>query len=176
MNRFKQGLLFSFIALQLASCGGTIGGTGGSYSGGGRPNMGGPTVDERKQQIATEARGDFFYGRRYYVKRTRFWGYLRKPGKDSRTAKLVVFNEKIGRQPDRYSEIGPPEKRYGFDSNYEYRIKGYYSGETVYEINSDQFLPEFILTGYEVVNKNPGWLFSPNDHYDSARITLAPRF
>ncbi|MGJ8724338.1 MAG: hypothetical protein ACSHYB_07265 [Roseibacillus sp.] len=164
--------LFSLSALLFASCGVS----GGAYTGGGSPNMGGPTADERKLQIATEPRGDFFYGRRYHVKKTRFWGFIRKPGQDWTKAKLVVFNEKMGRQPDRYSEIGPPEKRYGFDNNYEYRIKGYFSGEKVYEINSNQFLPEFVLTGYELLDKDPGWLFSPQDHFDHSRITLTPRF
>lgn len=147
----------------------------GSYAGGGSPNMGGPTVEERKAQIATEPRGDFYYGRRYHVRKTRFWGFLRKPGQQWSAAKLVMFNEKTGRQPDRYSEIGPPEKRYGFDNNYDYRIKGYFSGEKVYEINSNQFLPEFVLTGYELLDKDPGWLFSPADHFDPSRITLVPR-
>ncbi len=138
--------------------------------------MGGPTLAERKLQIASEPRGDFFYGRRYHVQKTRFWGFLRKPGQDWKQAKLVVFNEKRGQQPDRLSEVGPPERRYGYDKNYEYRIKGYFSGEKVYEINSNQFLPEFVLTGYELLDKDPGWLFSPRDHYDPTRITLAPRF
>ena len=175
MKHLRFSLFSSLILLMLASCA-DIGGGVDAYTGGGRANMGGPSIDERKQQIANEPRGDFYYGRRYFVKRTRFWGFLRKPGQDARSSKLVVFNEKMGKQPDRYSETGPPEQRYGFDNNYEYRIKGYYSGEKVYEINSNQFLPEFILTGYELVDKKPGWLFSPNDHYDPARITITPRF
>ena len=173
MKHLKLGLI-SLACLLLANCAGTGGGS--STARGGAPNMGGPTIAERKLQIATEPRGDFYYGRRYHVHRTRFWGYLRRPGKDWQSAKLVVFNEKKGPQPDRHSEIGPPEKRYAFDNNYEYRIRGYYSGEKVYEINSNQFLPEFILTGYELVNKNPGWLFSPQDHYNPTQITLGPRF
>lgn len=157
----------------LTSCGGI---SGGGYNGGGSPNMGGPSLEARKAQIATEPRGDFFYGRRYLVEKTRFWGFLRKPGQQWSSAKLVVINEKQGRQPDRYSEIGPPGKRYGFDNNYEYRIKGYYSGEKAYDINSNQFLPEFVLTGYELLDTDPGWLFSPKDHYDPKRITLTPRY
>ena len=39
-----------------------------------------PTVSDRKAQIAAEPRGDFYYGRRYFVEKTRFWGYLREPG------------------------------------------------------------------------------------------------
>lgn len=175
MKHLSLGLLACSLLL-FTSCGGLSSGSGSGYTGGGRPNMGGPSEEERRLQIATEAQGDFFYGRRYHVHKTRFWGFLRKPGQDWSKAKLVVFNEKQGRQPDRYSEIGPPEARYGFDNNYEYRIKGYFSGEKVYEINSNQILPEFVLTGYELLDKDPGWLFSPRDHYDPARITLAPRF
>lgn len=143
---------------------------------GGPPNMGGPTAEERQAQIASEATGDFYYGRRYHVYKTRFWGYLREPRKPWSSAKLVIFNEKYGNQPDRLSEIAAPSERYGYDNNYEYRIKGYFTGETAYEINSNQFLPEFMLTGFERLEKNPGWLFSPNDHYDPARITLLPGY
>ena len=32
-----------------------------------------------------------------------------------------------------------------------------------------------MLTGYEVVERNPGWLFQPSDHYDRFRITVMPR-
>ena len=38
---------------------------------GGPPNMGGPTVEERNAVIASEATGDFLYGRRYHVQKTR---------------------------------------------------------------------------------------------------------
>ncbi len=169
-------LLAAFPALSLlSSCGNAIGSVG-TYSGGGTPNMGGPSVVERENQIATEPRGDFYYGRRYFVEQTRFWGYLRKPGQSARQSKLVVFNEARGAQPDRKSEIAAPSERYGFDNNYEYRIQGYYTGEKAYEINSNQFLPEFMITGYELLDRDPGWLFSPSDHYDRARITLSPNF
>jgi rRNA maturation protein Nop10 len=32
-----------------------------------------------------------------------------------------------------------------------------------------------MLTGYETVNRNPGWLFRPDDRYDPYRITIYPR-
>ena len=86
----------------------------------------------------------------------------------------MVFNESKKRNPDRLPEVGPPGKRYGFDQNYEYKIYGYYTGDNVYEVNSNQILPEFMLTGYELVDRNPGWLFSPRDHYNSRAITLRP--
>lgn len=137
--------------------------------------MGGPTVEERKARIAAEPTGDFFYGRRYFVNKTRFWGYVRKPRESWSRARLVVFNESSTHNPDRLPENGPTGQKYGFDQNHEYRIRGSYTGREVYEPNSNQFLPEFKLAGYELLDRNPGWLFRPDDRYDSVRITLTPR-
>ncbi len=133
-----------------------------------------PTPQARRQQIDTEARGDFYYGRRYYVPKTRFWGYLRRPGSPWNVSKLVIFNESKKLNPDRLPEEGPAGARYGFDQNYEYRIRGRYTGRKLYEPNSNQFLPEFQLTGYELLDKDPGWLFSPTDQYNPKSITLRP--
>ena len=137
--------------------------------------MGGPSVEERAAKIATEPTGDFYYGRRYFVEKTRFWGYLRKPGQPWSRAKLVIFNEQKKTNPDRLPEDGPAGQRYAFDNNYEYKIRGYFTGRDDYEPNSNQFLPEFMLTGYELLDSNPGWIFQPNDHYERLRITLYPR-
>jgi len=132
-----------------------------------------PTKAERKAQIKSEDRGNFYYGRRYFVKKTRFWGYLRKPGQSAYNSKLVIFNEAKKLNPDRLPETGR-SKVYGFDQNYEYKIWGRYTGRTLYEPNSNQFLPEFQLTNYQLVHKNPGWLFSPSDFYSPTRLTLLP--
>ena len=171
---WKYLLLFILpvFALLMNSCatgGGTSGGTYGS------PNMGGPPADVRAAQIASEPTGSFYYGRRYHVHKTRFWGYLRKPRQNANFAKLVLFNESKKRNPDRLPETGPVGQRYGYDQNYEYKIYGYYTGEKVYEVNSNQILPEFMLTGYELVNRKPGWLFSPKDHYNPKSFTLRPK-
>lgn len=141
----------------------------------GAGNMGGPTVEERAAKIASEPTGDFYYGRRYHVEKTRFWGYLRKPRESAKRAKLVMFDEWQKNSPDRFSENGSGEQRYAFDHNYEYRIRGSFTGKEAYEPNSNQFLPIFKLTGYELVDRNPGWLFSPADRYEKTRITLVPR-
>lgn len=141
----------------------------------GRGNLGGPTVEERDAKIASEPTGDFYYGRRYFVEKTRFWGYLREPRQPWKRAKLVVMREDRKQTPDRLPENGPPGQSYAFDNNYEYRIRGYYTGKEVYEPNSNQFLPEFMLTGYEVLETRPGWLFRPDDRYDRFRITMLPR-
>ncbi|MFT4175815.1 MAG: hypothetical protein QM627_04095 [Luteolibacter sp.] len=138
-------------------------------------NMGGPTVEERNAKIASEPTGNFYYGRRYYVKKTRFWGYLRSPRQSWDRAKLVMMREDKKLAPDRFSEDGPPGRRYAFDQNYEYRITGHYTGRQVYDPNSNQILPEFMLTGYEVLDRQPGWLFRPSDRYDPNRMTLQPR-
>ncbi len=136
----------------------------------------GPTAAARAAQIASEETGNFYYGRRYYVRKTRFWGYLRKPRQSARNAKLVVFNESKKRNPDRLPEGGSGGRRYGFDQNFEYKIYGYFTGKKVYEVNSNQILPEFMLTGYKLVNPTPGWLFSPKDHYNPQSITLKPGY
>jgi hypothetical protein len=152
------------VSLLLCQCGGSVGAS----------NMGGPTVEERAAQISAEPKGNFYYGRRYYVEKTRFWGYLRKPGQSAKNSRMVIFRESQKLSPDRLPESGPPGRRYGFDQNYEYRIWGNYTGRPVYDVNSNQFLPEFLLAKYEVVDRQPGWLFRPDDTYDSKRITLMP--
>lgn len=138
-------------------------------------NMGGPSVEERDFSIANEPTGDFFYGRRYYVEKTRFWGYLRKPREPWSRAKLVIFNERKRTNPDRLPEDGPPGGRYSYDHNFEYRIWGHYADQPGYEPNSNQFLPVFVLSRYELLDTNPGWLFKPSDRYDRYRITVYPR-
>lgn len=137
--------------------------------------MGGPTVEERTERIASEPTGDFYYGRRYFIEKTRFWGYLRKPRQPWKSAKLVIFKEDKRTNPDRLPEDGPPGQRYAFDNNFDYRIWGYYTGREDYEPNSNQFLPEFMLTRFEVLDRNPGWLFSPSDRYNRFQITVYPR-
>ena len=88
--------------------------------------------------------------------------------------KLVILREDKKHSPDRLPENGPPGQRYSFDNNSEYRMRGYFTGRESYEPNSNQFLPEFMLTGYQVLDRQPGWLFTPADHYDRFRITMLP--
>jgi hypothetical protein len=109
------------------------------------------------------------------VEKTRFWGYLREPGQSASKSKLAIFRESRVQNPDRLPEDGPPGQRYGFDTNYEYRIHGNYTGEKAYDPNSDQILPVFVPTNFELVNREPGWLFSPKDHYHPQRFTLWAR-
>lgn len=141
----------------------------------GSGNMGGPTVEARNAAIAQEPSGDFYYGRRYFVEKTRFWGYVRQPRQPWSRAKLVIFREDKMHSPDRFPENSNSEQRYAFDNNFEYRLRGYYTGREAYDPNSNQFLAEFMLTGYDLVDRKPGWLFRPDDRYVRNRITVVPR-
>jgi len=158
----------SIIPILLNSCSGVSG-----YGAYGSPNMGNDiSTAERSLQISTEPTGNFYYGRRYHVNKTRFWGYLRKPRQSWAQSKLVIMNERVRSQPDRLPENGPKNFRHGNDQNFEYKITGNYTGQKIYDPNSNLFLPEFRATNYSVINRDPQWLFTPQDHYNPTSITL----
>lgn len=159
-----RAMLLAGACMALCRCGPLAGG-----------NLGGPTMEERVAAIAAEPEGDHYIGRRYYVQKTRFWGYLREPRQPWSKARLVMMRESRVAVPDRLPEEGPSGARYGFDQNHEYRIRGRYTGREVYDPNSNQFLPEFEPEGFELIASDPGWIFRPDDRYDSRRITLWPR-
>ena len=64
-------------------------------------------------------------------------------------AQLVVLNENRKLAPDH------EQLNVGSDNNYEYKLRGYFSGDKVYELVSDRFLPEFVLEGYELISTSP---------------------
>jgi hypothetical protein len=128
-----------------------------------------PAVKARNAQIALEAPGDYYIGRRWWTEGTRFWGYLRRPGQPWSEAQLVIMNEYVMRQPDRIPEVGAAQS-HGYDQNYEYRIWGTFTGKKIYDPNSNFEIPEFQLTKYEVINQNPGFLFYPSEGYSSKRL------
>ena len=118
------------------------------------------------QRIQAEPPGDYFVGRRYFKGSVfKFWGYVRKPGQPWNTAQLVVFNEKEKLSPDR------ERLSFGSDNNYEYRLYGNFSGQTVYEPASNGFYPEFILQKYELISTNPPPIFK-SQYNDRARAAL----
>ncbi len=166
MTRFPWRVVWLLPACGLLShCGTSSLGSG---------NLGGPPVEVRNANIAAEPSGDFYYGRRYYVEKTRFWGYLRQPRQPWSRAKLVIMREDRKSSPDRLPESDTAGQTYGFDNNYEYRIRGHYTGKEAYDPNSNQFLPEFMPTSFELLERQPGWLFRPDDRYDRLRITMVP--
>ncbi|MBQ3241269.1 MAG: hypothetical protein IJB00_08825 [Akkermansia sp.] len=128
----------------------------------------------REAEIATEARGDYYIGRRYYIPNTRFWGYLRRPGESWRNTRLVMMDESIVRTPDRGMEPPAPNAVYGTDANVEYIIRGEFTGKKAYDPSSNQVLPMFRAISYEVRNRKPGFLFKPSEQYSTDYVTLMP--
>ncbi len=135
------------------------------------PGPSGPQVDARRAEIAAEPRGDHYIGRRFYIERTHFWGYLRRPGQPWETSKLVVMNESHARTPDRLPELpSGSSPAHGFDHNVEYRIWGRYTGRKIYDPNSNLILPEFELHRAQLHNPSPGWLFDPRERFNGSRL------
>jgi hypothetical protein len=64
-----------------------------------------------------------------------------------------VLNEKEKLAPDR------ERLEFGSDNNYEYKLYGSFSGDTVYEPASNGFYQEFVLKGYELISTNPAPIF-----------------
>ena len=104
-------------------------------------------------RIQGEPTGDYYIGRRYYKRNFKIWGYVRRPGQLWSTAKLVMLNEKQKLAPDR------AQNTFGSDNNYEYKLYGDFSGETVYEPASNGFYPEFVLKNYELISATPAPIF-----------------
>jgi hypothetical protein len=103
---------------------------------------------------------EYYEGRRVVAWPARYWGYLRTPGAPWRTATLTVVNERNAKTPDRLPEAGPEGARNGQDHNHEYKLFGSYSKRTIYDPNTDLFLPEFILDKWEEIPLSPGFNLS----------------
>lgn len=129
---------------------------------------------EREAEISQEQKGEYFVGRRYYVPLCRFWGYLREPGQSWRTARLVMMDESQVHTPDRGPEEPLPGATFGTDQNVEYIVKGCYTGEHAYDPSTDQVLPLFRATSYELRNRKPGFLFVPSEEYSEQYVSLRP--
>jgi hypothetical protein len=118
------------------------------------------------QSIAAEQPGNYYIGRRLYRRNFFFWGYIRRPQEPWSSAQLVMLNEQKVLAPDRQANA------IGSDNNTEYRLKGYFSGETVYEPASNRFYPEFVLTGYQVISNNPPPIFSNPNALDPNSLSI----
>jgi len=118
--------------------------------------------------IQNEAPGSHFFGRRMYKKDYKMWGWIREPGKPWKTARLVMMNEQRKLAPDRAGGT------IGTDNNYDYRLEGFFSGETVYEPASDRFYPEFVLTSYELLSTNPPLIYQSPKQLDPQIRLLQP--
>jgi hypothetical protein len=82
-----------------------------------------------------------------------------------------MINESQKRAPDRLPEM-PTDggNAHGYDHNHEYKMFGHFTGKKVYDPNSDLFLPEFMLTNWELISESPGWLFHPKERYDGEHL------
>ncbi|MEO8205578.1 MAG: hypothetical protein ABI615_05310 [Chthoniobacterales bacterium] len=120
------------------------------------------------EAIPHEAPGNYFIGRRFYKNEFKMWGWVRKPGQLWNQSQLVMFNEQRKLAPDR------EQGKIGADNNYEYRLEGYFSGETVYEPASNRFYPEFVLTGYELRSISPPTIFKDPKTMKPETLLLGP--
>ena len=116
--------------------------------------------------IKTEAPGDYFIGRRLYKKDYKFWGFVRRPGQSWAESKLVMLNEQEKLAPDRESN------QIGSDNDYEYKLLGDFSGQTVYEPASNGFYPEFVLKGAELRSVTPARIFKTPGATDPSRRVI----
>ena len=116
--------------------------------------------------IKAESPGGYI-GRRYYKVDYKFWGFVRKAGQPWSTAKMVMLNEQQKLAPDR--EKG----KIGEDNNYEYKLLGDFSGQTVYEPASNGFYPEFVLKGYELRSTTPASIYRQAGATDPKRRIIA---
>ena len=67
-----------------------------------------------------------------------------------------------------------PDATFGKDQNVEYIVKGKYTGENAYDPSTDQVLPLFRASSYEVRDKKPGFLFLPSEEYTEEYVSLRP--
>ncbi|MGC1481940.1 MAG: hypothetical protein WA771_15680 [Chthoniobacterales bacterium] len=103
--------------------------------------------------IQAETPGDYFVARRFYKNDYKVWGWVREPRQPWSTAKLVMLNEQRTLAPDRAAN------RIGYDNNFEYTLRGGFSGEKIYEPASNNFYPEFILNSYDLRSTAPPLIF-----------------
>lgn len=123
--------------------------------------------EQMRAAIAAEPPGDYFIGRRYYKKDYKFWGYIRRPQQPWATAQLVMLNEQEKLAPDR------AQNTLGSDNNYEYKLYGSFSDQTVYEPASNGFYPEFVLKSYELLNVAPPSIYKQPGATDPSRRIIA---
>lgn len=117
--------------------------------------------------IASEPPGDYYVGRRYYKQDYKFWGFVRSPRQPWSTAKLVMLNEQDVLAPDR------AQNKIGSDNNYEYKLYGNFTGDTVYEPASNGMYPEFKLRKYELLSLSPPNIYRQAGATDPTRRIIA---
>jgi len=126
----------------------------------------------RRAEIASEPPGDYYIGRRFFIERSRIWGYVRRPRQSWDSAQLVIMEEAYRRQPDRVPEL--PEDgglAHGFDDSFTYRLTGTISGRPdTYDPATNLFLRSFVLRDYSVISRQPSWLFHPTERRQTGSL------
>ncbi len=121
------------------------------------------------EEIKAEPPNAYFVGRRYFKTEYKFWGFVRPSGHPWSDAKLVMLNENQKLAPDRTSP------RLGSDNDFEYKLSGNFSGDTVYEPASNGMYPEFVLKGYELRARTPAPIYREAGATDpERRIIVKP--
>lgn len=115
-----------------------------------------------EQSIPNEPKGDYFIGRRCYKVDYKMWGYVRRPREAWTESRLVMFNEDRTLAPDR------ARNSIGADNGFEYRLRGRFSADRVYEPASNTIYPEFLLERAELLSERPAPIFKD-------RRALAPQ-
>jgi hypothetical protein len=123
--------------------------------------------EKLRASIAAEPPGDYYIGRRYYKRDYKFWGWVRRPQQPWTTARMVMLNEQEKLAPDR------AQNTIGSDNNYEYKLTGSFSEQTVYEPASNGFYPEFNLKSYELITVSPPNIYHVPGATDPARRVIA---
>ena len=106
-----------------------------------------------EESIPKEPKGDYFIGRRCYKVDYKMWGYVRRPRESWTDARLVMLNEDKTLAPDR------SRNALGSDNGFEYRLRGRFSADRVYEPASNAIYPEFVLERAELLSENPAPIF-----------------
>jgi hypothetical protein len=106
-----------------------------------------------EQAIPNEPKGDYFIGRRCYKVDYKMWGYVRRPREAWTESRLAMFNEDKALAPDR------ARNAIGSDNGFEYRLRGRFSAESVYEPASNTVYPEFVLERAELLSERPAPIF-----------------
>lgn len=116
-----------------------------------------------ERAIPLEKKGDYFIGRRVYKLDYKMWGYVRRPREGWEVARLVMFNEDRTLAPDR------ARNAIGSDNGFEYRLKGRFSNDKVYEPASNATYPEFVLEAAELLSETPAPIFRDRRAMDPKR-------
>jgi hypothetical protein len=124
---------------------------------------------DTQKAIVEDGPESYFIGRRMYKVDYKIWGWIRKPRERWGKAKLAILNEQTCLAPDR------KQNRIGFDNNYEYCLRGYFSSQTVYEPASNQFYPEFVLLKADLLSIVPTNIYQYKEQLNpSCRLLVTP--